>query len=198
VTSRAGDGAAVAAAWLPRVRRLGGMAVCPQCGEKNPDRAKFCLDCGTPLAVVASVERRERRVVSVLFADLAGFTRRSERLDVEDVEGFLAPYFGVLRGEVERTGGVVVKWTGDGVMAMFGAVVAHEDDPERAVRCGLGICERVSELAGGELHVRVGVTSGEVLVTWGERGEIDAMGDVANTAARLESAAPTDGVLVDE
>ena len=81
-------------------------------------------------------------MVSVLFADLAGFTRRSERLDVEDVEGFLAPYFSVLREQVERTGGVVAKFTGDGVMALFGALVAHEDDPERAVRCGLSICER--------------------------------------------------------
>ena len=81
-------------------------------------------------------ERRERRVVTTLFADLAGFTRRSESLDVEDVEGFLEPYFAVLREEVERTGGLVAKFTGDGVMALFGALTAHEDDPERAVRCG--------------------------------------------------------------
>ncbi len=75
-------------------------------------------------------------MVSVLFADLAGFTSRSESLDVEDVEGFLAPYLAVLRSEVERTGGQVVKFTGDGVMAIFGAATAHEDDPERAVRAG--------------------------------------------------------------
>ena len=87
--------------------------------------------------------RKQRRVivgnagvVSVLFADLAGFTSRSESLDVEDVEGFLAPYLAVLRSEVERTGGQVVKFTGDGVMAIFGAATAHEDDPERAVRAG--------------------------------------------------------------
>ena len=135
--------------------------------------------------------------MSVLFADLAGFTSRSERLDVEDVEGFLAPYLAVLRSEVERTGGVVAKSTGDGVMALFGAVTAHEDDPERAVRAGLGICERVAE-SGGELRVRVGVTSGEALVTLGTAGGVDAVGDVVNTAARLESAAPLDGVLVDE
>jgi class 3 adenylate cyclase len=127
---------------------------------------------------------------------VAGFTRRSESLDVEDVEGFLDPYFAVLREEVERTGGLVAKFTGDGVMALFGALVAHEDDPERAVRCGLSICERVRDLAG-ELHVRVGITTGEAMVTLPADGHPDAIGDVINTAARLEAAAPIDGVLVD-
>jgi class 3 adenylate cyclase len=151
--------------------------------------------CGAPLPAEVA-EQRERRVVTTVFADLAGFTRRSESLDVEDVEGFLDPYFTVLREEVERTGGVVAKFTGDGVMALFGALVAHEDDPERAVRCGLAICERVAELAG-ELHVRVGITTGEAMVTLPADGHPDAIGDVINTAARLEAAAPTDGVLVD-
>ena len=135
--------------------------------------------------------------MSVVFADLAGFTRRSEQLDVEDVEGFLAPYLAVLRSEVERTGGRVVKFTGDGVMAMFGAATAHEDDPERAVRAALGICERVSEAGDADLRVRVGVTSGEALVSHDPAGGMDAVGDVVNTAARLESAAPLGGVLVD-
>ena len=123
------------------------MVACHRCGEENPDRAKFCLECAAPLAGAAS-ERRERRVVSTLFVDLAGFTGRSESLDVEDVEGFLDPYFAVLREQVERTGGLVAKFTGDGVMALFGALVAHEDDPERAVRCGLLICERVGDPQG--------------------------------------------------
>ena len=171
------------------------MVTCPRCAESNPERAKFCLACAAPLAGAGS-ERRERRVVTTLFADLAGFTRRSESLDVEDVEGFLDPYFAVLRDEVERTGGLVAKFTGDGVMALFGAITAHEDDPERGVRCGLAICERVSELAG-ELHVRVGITTGEAMVTLPADGHPDAIGDVINTAARLEAAAPPDGVLVD-
>ena len=94
------------------------------------------MGCAAQLAV-AVAERRERRIVTTLFADLAGFTRRSESLDVEDVEGFLEPYFAVLREEVERKGGLVAKFTGDGVMALFGALTAHEDDPERAVRCAL-------------------------------------------------------------
>ena len=159
------------------------------------------MGCAAQLAV-AVAERRERRVVSVLFADLVGFTSRSERLDVEDVEGFLAPYQALLRGEVERTGGVVAKSTGDGVMALFGGVVAHEDDPERAVRCALGIRQSLTDATvPGErlrLRVRVGVTTGEVLVSHGAGGGVDAVGDVVNTAARLESAAPTDGILVDE
>src|SRR4051794_13809661 len=179
------------------------MAVCPQCGSENPAGQKFCGECGAPLAVVGGVERRERRVVSVLFADLVGFTRRSERLDVEDVEVFLAPYQALLGGCVERTGGVVAKFTGDGVMAVFGALVAHEDDAERAVRCGLlirdGLADAESDAGEGDrLRVRVGVTTGEALVSHAVGGAVDAVGDVVNTAARLESAAPVDGVLVDE
>lgn len=99
------------------------MVVCSQCGAENPDTNKFCGECGAVLVAV-SAERRERRVVSVLFADLVGFTHRSERLDVEDVERFLAPYQALLGGCVGRTGGVVAKFTGDGVMAVFGGVVA--------------------------------------------------------------------------
>ena len=172
------------------------MVVCSQCGVENPDGFRFCGGCATALGPAPTAERRERRVVTTLFADLAGFTRRSEDLDVEDVERFLDPYFAVLREEIERTGGLVAKFTGDGVMALFGALVAHEDDPERAVRCGLAICERVGDLAG-ELHVRVGITTGEAMVTLPAEGHPDAIGDVINTAARLEAAAPTDGVLVD-
>ncbi len=140
-------------------------------------------------------------MVSVLFADLVGYTTRSERLDVEDVEAFLAPYHDLLRAEVERTGGVVAKFTGDGVMALFGAPVAHEDDPERAVRCAIAICGAVADRRADEsnpLRVRVGVTTGESLVMVDDHGAPDAVGDVVNTASRLESAAPVGGVLVDD
>ena len=178
------------------------MVVCVQCGSGNPDGKKFCGDCGAPLAAGSSDERRERRVVSVLFADLVGFTRRSERLGVEDVEGFLAPYQALLQRCVESTGGSVAKFTGDGVMALFGGVVAHEDDAERAVRCGLAIRDGLADAEGDagdhRLRVRVGVTTGEALVSHASAAAIDAVGDVVNTAARLESAAPVDGVLVDE
>jgi predicted ATPase/class 3 adenylate cyclase len=179
------------------------MVTCPNCGTENPDGARFCNECARSLAA-AFAARRERRVVSVLFADLVGFTSRSEALDVEDVEGLLSSYHALLRGELERHGGTVEKFIGDAVMALFGAPVAHEDDPERAVRAGLAIQAAVAELregGGSDLHVRVGVTTGEALVALGadaRAGEGMASGDVVNTAARLESAAPADGVLVDE
>jgi class 3 adenylate cyclase len=134
---------------------------------------------------------QERRIVSVLFADLVGFTSRSERLDIEDVQELLAPYHASLQTTIEQYGGGVCKFMGDGAMALFGAPTAHEDDPERAVRAALEICERIGAL-------RVGVTSGEALVTLGDDAAVDAVGDVVNTAARLESAAPVGGVLVDE
>ncbi|MDX6309324.1 MAG: hypothetical protein QOI06_2370 [Nocardioidaceae bacterium] len=180
------------------------MRVCTACGEQSPDRAKFCLQCAAPLAASTMASRRERRVVSILFADLVGFTSRSELLDVEDVQALLSRYHRLLRHELERHGGTVEKFIGDAVMALFGAPLAHEDDPERAVRSGLSIQDAVAqwrELEGIDLHVRVGVTTGEVLVSLGadpRAGEGMASGDVVNTAARLQSAAPVDGVLVDE
>jgi class 3 adenylate cyclase len=180
------------------------MKVCPACGEDNPDKAKFCLECATPLAEATASGRRERRVVSVLFCDLVGFTSRSERADIEDVEQFLHGYHQLLRRELERHGGTVEKFIGDAVMALFGAPTAHEDDPERAVRAALAIQDAVAQLRerdGVDVHVRVGVTTGEVLVSLGANpsaGEGMATGDVVNTAARLQSAASVDGVLVGE
>ena len=106
--------------------------------------------------------RRERKVVTVLFADLVGFTSRAESLDPEDVRGDPRPYHEHLRSELERFGGTVEKFIGDAVMALFGAPVAHEDDPERAVRAALAIREWAEE--EGELEVRVGITTGEVVV----------------------------------
>jgi class 3 adenylate cyclase len=174
--------------------------VCAHCGEDNPGRAKFCLACGSPLAVM-SPRGDERKVVSVLFCDLVGFTSRAERLDVEDVGGLLRPYYTRLRIELERYGGTVEKFIGDAVMALFGAPVSHEDDPARAVRAALAIRNAITELNEGDLHVRIGVTTGEALVSLDARplqGEGMASGDVVNTAARLQAAAPVDGVLVDE
>jgi class 3 adenylate cyclase/tetratricopeptide (TPR) repeat protein len=181
------------------------MPVCQRCGEDNPERARFCLGCAAPLAPAPGLRREERKVVSVLFCDLVGFTSRAEQLDVEDVRGLLSPYYVRLRGELERFGGTVEKFIGDAVMALFGAPVAHEDDPERAVRAALAIGEAIAEFNRQEadlgLHVRIGVTTGEVLVALDaqpSQGEGMASGDVVNTAARLQAAAPTDGVLVDE
>ena len=136
----------------------------------------------------------------MLFADLVGFTSRSEQLDVEDVRGTLAPFHATLRRVLESFGGTVEKFIGDAVMAVFGAPVAHEDDAERAVRAGFAIRDAVADL-DGDLHVRVAVNTGEALVSLGadpRSGEAIVAGDVVNTAARLQSEAPVDGVLVGE
>jgi class 3 adenylate cyclase/tetratricopeptide (TPR) repeat protein len=143
--------------------------------------------------------RRERKVVTVLFADLVGFTARAEELDPEDVEAILRPYHERLRTELERFGGTVEKFIGDAVMALFGAPLAHEDDPERAVRAALAIRDWAREQ--GEVQVRIAVNTGEALINLGARpesGEGMAVGDVVNTTARLQSAASTNGILVGE
>src|SRR5919109_2425340 len=143
--------------------------------------------------------RRERKVVTCLFCDLVGFTARAETLDPEDVEAVLRPYHERLRSELERHGGTVEKFIGDAVMALFGAPTAHEDDPERAVRAALAIRDWAREDVS--LQVRIGITTGEALVALGARPEVGegmASGDVVNTAARLQAAASTNGILVGE
>jgi class 3 adenylate cyclase/tetratricopeptide (TPR) repeat protein len=173
--------------------------ICPSCGQENPAGFRLCGMCGTPLAESPSAARQERKVLTVLFADLVGFTSRSESMDPEDVRALLGPYWDRLRTELEHFGGTVEKFIGDAVVALFGAPVAHEDDPERAVRAALAIREWVAE--EGELQVRIGVNTGEALVSLGARpaeGEGMASGDVVNTAARLQSAAPVNGILVGE
>jgi class 3 adenylate cyclase len=173
---------------------------CPNCGQESPDTFRFCPACAAPLGDEPTASREERKVVTVLFADLVGFTSRSEQLDPEDVRAVLAAYHGRLRTELERHGGTVEKFIGDAVMAVFGAPVAHEDDPERAVRAALAIREWVAEGQEG-LHVRIGINTGETIVDLSARpaeGEGMVAGDVVNTAARLQSAAPVDGILVGE
>jgi predicted ATPase/class 3 adenylate cyclase len=178
--------------------------VCPNCSQENPDVARFCLACGTALTA-APEAREERKVVTVLFADLVGFTSRAEQLDPEDVRALLSPYYARLRRELERRGGTVEKFIGDAVMALFGAPVAHEDDPERAVRAALAIRDGIAELNEAEptleLQVRIAVNTGEALIALGSNpseGEGMASGDVVNTAARLQAAAPVNGILVGE
>src|ERR687886_3110784 len=143
------------------------MPACHVCGQDNPDVAKFCLACGAALG--AEPPREERKVVTVLFADLVGFTSRAEQMDPEDVRALLAPYHASLREELERFGGTVEKFIGDAVMALFGAPVAHEDDPERAVRAALAIRDTIS--AEGDLQVRIAVNTGEALVNLEARPE---------------------------
>jgi class 3 adenylate cyclase/tetratricopeptide (TPR) repeat protein len=174
------------------------MVVCPTCGQENPPGARFCNACAAPLDVAVTETREERKTISVVFVDLVGFTARSEQLDPEDVRNLLAPYHSRVRDELERHGGTVEKFIGDAVMAVFGAPAAHEDDAERAVRAAIAIRDWA---AATELDVRVGVNTGEALVTVGARpetGESFVAGDVVNTAARLQTAAPVGGILVGE
>ena len=183
------------------------MTTCPNCGkELPPGEFPFCPFCAAPLAEEPSASvQEERKVVSVLFCDLVGFTAAADAADPEDVRARIRPYHARLRQEIERYGGTVEKFVGDAVMAVFGAPVAHEDDAERAVRAGLRILEAIVELnesdPGLELQVRVGINTGEAVVALGarpERGEGIVTGDVVNTASRLEGAAPVNGIAVSE
>src|SRR5437667_497142 len=176
---------------------------CPVCGQENPAGFKFCGACGAELDAAVAPAREERKVITVLFADLVGFTSRAEKLDPEDVRAMLGPYYVRLRTELERFGGTVEKFIGDAVVALFGAPTAHEDDPERAVRAALAIRNAIEDLNAEDewldLQVRIGVNTGEALVVVGAKaseGEGMASGDVMNTAARLQSAAPVNGILV--
>jgi class 3 adenylate cyclase/tetratricopeptide (TPR) repeat protein len=178
------------------------MPLCPRCGEDNPATARFCSSCGTRLGGATGFGA-ERKVVSILFVDLVGFTRRAELLDPEDVGRLLTPFYGHVRTELERFGGTVEKFIGDAVMAVFGAPVAHEDDPERAVRAAFAVRRVVEELNASDpdlaLRLRIGVATGEVLIDLAadpQRGETTVAGDVVNTAARLQQAASPGAIVV--
>ena len=180
------------------------MPTCRACGQENPEVARFCLACGAPLAEETAL-REERRIVSVVFVDLVGFTSRSEQLDPEDVRAILTPYHGTVRDELESFGGVVEKFVGDAVMAVFGAPTAHGDDPERAVRAALAVRDAVAllniEQPELELRIRGAVNTGEAVVTLSARpalGEAMVAGDVVNTASRLQQHAPVGEIVVGE
>jgi class 3 adenylate cyclase/tetratricopeptide (TPR) repeat protein len=179
-----------------------GMLICPSCGEENPDKFRLCGFCGTPLAA-APPPSEERKVITAIFVDLVGSTARSEQMDVEDVKALVAPYHARVRSELERHGGTFEKFSGDAILTLFGTPKAHEDDPERAIRAALAVKQGIDELNAEDewldLHIRIGIHTGEALVMLGARpgeGEWSAAGDVLNTAARIQSAAPTDGILV--
>ncbi|HMK63485.1 MAG TPA: adenylate/guanylate cyclase domain-containing protein, partial [Acidimicrobiales bacterium] len=176
------------------------MPACPACAQENPDIARFCLSCGLSLAPTQRPSE-ERRVVSVIFVDLVGFTSRAERLDPEDVRSVLSMYYQRVRAEIESFGGVVEKFIGDAVMGLFGARTSYGDDPERAVRSALAVLDGVAELnaehSGLDLEARVAVNTGEALVSLApEDGQTMVAGDVVNTASRLQQAAPVNGILV--
>ena len=178
-------------------------AGCPNCGTTNPPAAKFCGECATPLvgaarpidAVAAPVA--ERRLVSVLFTDLVGFTPYAEERDAEDVRDTLTRYFDLASEVMTRYGGTVEKFIGDAVMAVWGTPVAREDDAERAVRAALELVDAVRTL-GPTIQARAGVLTGEAAVTIGATNQGMVAGDLVNTAARLQSVAPPGVVLVGE
>ena len=183
------------------------LEACASCGTANAPSAKFCSECGVPLQTEASAVTQaaataaprvaERRVVSVLFVDLVGFTAASEERDAEETRELLTRYFEVARTTIGRYGGTVEKFIGDAVMAVWGAPIAQEDDAERAVRAALELAATVPGL-DESLRARAGVLTGEAAVTVGAEGQGMVAGDLVNTASRIQSAAEPGEVLVGE
>ena len=188
-------------------------AVCPACGASNAPTARFCGECAAALVAGAApapsivpgpdpagpddAPVAERRLVSILFADLVGFTTLAEGRDAEDTRELLSTYFDLARDVIGRYGGTVEKFIGDAVMAVWGAPTAHEDDAERAVRAGLELVDAVSSL-GPTIEARAGVLTGEAAVTIGATNQGMVAGDLVNTASRLQSVAAPGTVLVGE
>jgi class 3 adenylate cyclase/tetratricopeptide (TPR) repeat protein len=189
---------------------------CPSCGAGITAEDRFCGDCGAALGAVSApnssggpaasptpelrASEAERRLVTVLFADLVGFMTLSERRDAEDVRELLTRYFDTASRLVGRHGGVVEKFIGDAVMAVWGSPTALEDDAERAVRTALDLVEAVAalgvEVGAPDLRARAAVLTGEAAVTLGAKGQGMVAGDLVNTAARVQSAAEPGTVLV--
>jgi class 3 adenylate cyclase len=186
--------------------------VCATCGTPAVPGFRFCGSCGAALSTASATPApqaappdpapvAERRVTSVLFGDLVGFTVLSEARDPEEVRELLTRYFDTARAIVARCGGTIEKFIGDAVMAVWGVPAAHEDDAERAVRAGLGLAEAVSEfgtsVGAPGLAMRVGVVTGEVAVTLGASGQGMVAGDAVNTAARVQGKASPGFVWID-
>ncbi len=172
---------------------------CSRCGSQVPVDARFCPSCGVPIGTGGVVE--ERKFISVLFVDVVGSTARADGADPEDIRDRNQVYYREVRDRIERHGGTIEKYVGDAVMAVFGAPLARSDDAERAVRASLSILEGIASLnerdESLDIQVRAAVCTGEAIVSV-DAAPADALatGDVVNTAARLQSAAPVGRAVV--
>ena len=177
------------------------MSVCAQCGQANPDEARFCSGCGSSLAH----EPERRKLATLLFCDISGSTAMGERVDAESVRDMMFSYFHEMRGAIERHGGTVEKFIGDAVMAVFGVPTAHEDDALRAVRAAWEMQQRLEPLNdelerrfGSRIALRIGVNTGEVVAGDGTSRQALVTGDAVNVAARLEQAASPGEIFIGE
>ena len=179
------------------------MAACPRCGLAAVEGARFCFACGSSLAGSAVADLHARKTVTVVFADVSGFTALGDRLDPEALQLVMTRYFAEMRGVIERHGGTVEKFIGDAVMAVFGVPVLHEDDVVRAARAALEMRTALDDLNGDlarswavRLVTHTGVNTGEIAVTTTPDGEPFTLGDPVNVAQRLESAAGPGEILI--
>src|SRR2546421_1923268 len=211
-------------------------AICPNCGTANPAKAKFCIECGTavlpkaerekpqqamqhgdkertqPPPELPAIHREERRVVTIMFADITGSTPLADHLDPEDMRAILTGYFNLMTEQIRKHDGTVEKYIGDAVMAVFGAPFAHEDDPDRAIRAALDMQAALTQFneqrqaqdpEATRLQMRIGINTGEVAApspsnSQYSRRDFLITGDAVNVAARLQSAAMPDTILVGE
>ncbi|HEX3960094.1 MAG TPA: adenylate/guanylate cyclase domain-containing protein [Trebonia sp.] len=176
---------------------------CPSCGAQAGERGRFCAECGTPLAA-GPAGRESRKKVSILFMDIVGSTTLAERMDPEALRQIMDSYFAACGAAIADHGGVVEKFIGDAILAVFGATVAREDDAVRAVRAAVTALGALQDLSAElmasyqvSLEARCGICTGDVVVTLLATGDFRVIGDAVNTASRLQNAAPPGGILLD-
>ncbi|MEO5634688.1 adenylate/guanylate cyclase domain-containing protein [Gaiella sp.] len=171
------------------------MAFCPNCGQPVPTGARFCSSCASPISQPAR-SSEERKLATVLFADLVGSTELASSQDPERTRSLLNRFYDAMAAEIADAGGTVEKFVGDAVMAAFGAPAAQEDHAERALHAALSMQRRLEEMFGGALSLRIGVNTGDVVVGQPREGSSFVTGDAVNVAARLEQAAEPGEILV--